>query len=72
MASDHPFSLTAQEINERVKERVDGELLYLSGESLISSTTLNKSVYKSLLNETHVYTEDDARFIHGHGRARCA
>uniref|UniRef100_A0A0A9HTE3 thermospermine synthase n=1 Tax=Arundo donax TaxID=35708 RepID=A0A0A9HTE3_ARUDO len=72
MASDHPFSQTAQQINERIKERVDGELLYLSGESLISSTTLNKSVYKSLLNETHVYTEDDARFIHGHGRARCA
>jgi hypothetical protein len=23
-----------------------------------------------LLNETHVYTEDDARFIYGHGRAR--
>ncbi|CAL5059219.1 unnamed protein product [Urochloa decumbens] len=72
MASDHPFLLTAQQIDERIRERVDGELVYLSGESLISSTTLNKSVYKSLLKETHVYTEDDARFIHGHGRARRA
>ncbi|TVU33217.1 hypothetical protein EJB05_25007 [Eragrostis curvula] len=72
MASDHPFNLSAQQINARIKERVDGELVYLSGESLISSTTLNKSVYKSLQNETHVYTEDDARFIHGHGRALCA
>lgn len=72
MASDHPFVLTAQQIDERIRERVDGELAYLSGESLISSTTLNKSVYQSLLKETHVYTEDDARFIHGHGRARCA
>ncbi|CAO2037840.1 unnamed protein product [Urochloa humidicola] len=69
MASDHPFVLTAQQIDERIRERVDGELLYLNGESLISSTTLNKSVYQSLLKETHVYTEDDARFIHGHGRA---
>ncbi|CAL5022956.1 unnamed protein product [Urochloa decumbens] len=72
MASDHPFLLTAQQIDERIRERVDGELVYLSGESLISSTTLNKSVYQSLLKETHVYTEDDARFIHGHGRARRA
>lgn len=72
MASDYPFSMNAQQINERIKERIDGELVYLSGESLISSTILNKSVYQSLLNETHVYTEDDARFIYGHGRARCA
>ncbi|TKW33389.1 hypothetical protein SEVIR_2G231400v4 [Setaria viridis] len=70
MASDHPFNLNAQKINERIKDRILGELDYLSGESLISSTTLNKSVHKSLLNETHVYTEDDARFIYGHGRAR--
>ncbi|XP_062199377.1 thermospermine synthase ACAULIS5-like isoform X2 [Phragmites australis] len=72
MASDHPFDLTAQQINERINDRIEGELVYLSGESLISSTTLNKSVHQSLLNETHVYTEDDARFIYGHGRACCA
>ncbi|KAG8058579.1 hypothetical protein GUJ93_ZPchr0002g25358 [Zizania palustris] len=70
MASDYPFSLNAQQINERIKERIDGELVYLNGESLISSTTLNKSVCQSLLKEKHVYTEDDARFIYGHGRAR--
>lgn len=46
-ASDHPFILTAQEINERIRDRVDGELMYLTGESLISSTTLNKSVHQS-------------------------
>ncbi|KAG2643718.1 thermospermine synthase ACAULIS5-like isoform X1 [Panicum virgatum] len=72
MASDHPFDLNAQQLNERIKGRIVGELVYLSGESLISSTTLNKSVHQSLLNETHVYTEDDARFIYGHGRACCA
>lgn len=72
MASDHPFTLTAQLIDERIIDRIDGELLYLSGEFLISSTILNKSVSLSLLNETHVYTEDDARFIYGHGRGHSA
>uniref|UniRef100_A0ACD5ZJR2 Uncharacterized protein n=1 Tax=Avena sativa TaxID=4498 RepID=A0ACD5ZJR2_AVESA len=72
MASDHPFTLTAQQIDDRIVDRIDGDLAYLSGEFLISSTTLNKSVCLSLLNETHVYTEDDARFIYGHGRAHCA
>uniref|UniRef100_A0A0D9XE84 thermospermine synthase n=1 Tax=Leersia perrieri TaxID=77586 RepID=A0A0D9XE84_9ORYZ len=71
MASDHPFDLTAQQINQTIEDRIKGELAYLSGELLISSTTLNKSVCQSLLNETHVYTEDDARFIYGQGRACC-
>uniref|UniRef100_M8BWC9 thermospermine synthase n=1 Tax=Aegilops tauschii TaxID=37682 RepID=M8BWC9_AEGTA len=70
MASDHPFTLTAQQINERITDRIDGELSYLDGETLISSTTLNKTVFHSLLNETHVYAEDDARFVHGHGTGR--
>ncbi|XP_058108560.1 thermospermine synthase ACAULIS5 [Magnolia sinica] len=69
MASDQPFNLDAKQINGRIDERVSGELLYLHGESLISSTIMNKSVYQSLMKETHVYTEEDARFIYGHGRA---
>ncbi|XP_073110028.1 thermospermine synthase ACAULIS5 isoform X2 [Elaeis guineensis] len=72
MASDQPFTLNAQQIDERINERITGELLYLNGKFLISATTMNKSVYQSLLNETHVYTEENARFIHGHGRACCA
>ncbi|KAG1334269.1 thermospermine synthase ACAULIS5 [Cocos nucifera] len=71
MASDQPFTLNAQQIDERINERITGELLYLNGKFLISATTMNKSVYQSLLNETHVYTEENARFIHGHGRACC-
>ncbi|OEL15044.1 Thermospermine synthase ACAULIS5 [Dichanthelium oligosanthes] len=47
MASDHPFDLNAQQMNERIEDRIEGELVYLSGESLISSTTLNKSVHQS-------------------------
>ncbi|XVF89029.1 hypothetical protein PTKIN_Ptkin19aG0098400 [Pterospermum kingtungense] len=69
MASDQPFSIDAEEIDRRIAEKVDGELLYLNGASFFSSATMNKTVYLSLLNETHVYTEEDARFIPGHGLA---
>ncbi|CAD5181327.1 unnamed protein product [Musa acuminata subsp. malaccensis] len=69
MASDQPIMLDAQQIDERIGKRINGELLYLNGESLVSSTTMNKSVYTSLLKETHIYTEESARFIYGHGRA---
>ncbi|KAJ6416930.1 hypothetical protein OIU84_002753 [Salix udensis] len=53
----------------RVDERIDGELLLLNGAAFLSSATLNKAVSQSLLNETHVYTEDNTRFLHGHGVA---
>eukprot|EP00268_Persea_americana_P043410 TRINITY_DN4362_c0_g1_i2.p1 TRINITY_DN4362_c0_g1~~TRINITY_DN4362_c0_g1_i2.p1 ORF type:complete len:332 (+),score=47.70 TRINITY_DN4362_c0_g1_i2:169-1164(+) len=69
IASDQPFDLNTKLIDSRIDERVDGELLYLNGASLLSSTIMNKSVYQSLLKETHVYTEENARFIHGHGKA---
>ncbi|KAF8401066.1 hypothetical protein HHK36_014369 [Tetracentron sinense] len=69
MASDQPFTLDVKEIDSRIEERINGELLYLNGASLLASTAMNKTVYLSLLNETHVYTEEDARFIHGHGVA---
>ncbi|KAK1263079.1 Thermospermine synthase ACAULIS5 [Acorus gramineus] len=69
MASDEPFAPDSECIDNRIKERINGELLYLNGDSFISSTTMNKTVNYSLSNETHVYTEEDARFIYGHGRA---
>ncbi|XP_027081244.1 thermospermine synthase ACAULIS5 [Coffea arabica] len=69
IASDQPFCLDAGKIDKKMAERIEGELLYLSGASFFSSTILNKTVAKTLKNETHVYTEEDARFIHGHGVA---
>ncbi|KAK2644996.1 hypothetical protein Ddye_020191 [Dipteronia dyeriana] len=69
MASDQPFSIDADELDIRIRDRINGELLYLNGASFLSSATMNKTVSLSLLNETHVYTEEDARFIHGHGVA---
>ena len=70
IASDQPFSINAEEIDRRIEDRVCGELLYLNGASFLSSSIMNKTVSLSLFNETHVYTEEDARFIHGHGLGR--
>lgn len=69
MASDEPFSVDAKEIDRRIEKRIDGNLLYLNGAAFLSLATLNKVVLTSLVKETHVYTEEDARFIHGHGVA---
>ncbi|XP_065850161.1 thermospermine synthase ACAULIS5 [Euphorbia lathyris] len=70
MASDEPLlCIKAEEIDRKIEERIEGELVYLNGAAFISSATLNKTVSLSLLNEKHVYTEDDARFIPGHGLA---
>ncbi|XP_010261941.1 PREDICTED: thermospermine synthase ACAULIS5 [Nelumbo nucifera] len=69
MASDQPLTLEAKQIDSRIEERIKGELLYINGATFLSSTTMNKTVYQSLLKETHIYTEEDARFIYGHGKA---
>ncbi|KAK2398844.1 amp-CoA ligase [Trifolium repens] len=67
MASDQPILIDAVEMDKRIEARIDGKLLYLDGVWFHSSTIMNKAVSKSLQNETHVYTEDNARFIPGHG-----
>lgn len=46
-ASDQPFSINAEEIDNRIKSRINAELLYLNGASFLSSTTMNKAVYLS-------------------------
>lgn len=70
MASDQPFNqVTSEELDARIKQRVKGELRYLDGATLFASTVLNKMVRQSLANEKHVYTEDSARFVYGHGRS---
>ncbi|KAL5071608.1 hypothetical protein RYX36_022495 [Vicia faba] len=69
MASDQPILIDAVEMDKRIETRINGKLLYLDGVWFHSSTIMNKTVSKSLQNETHVYTEDNARFIPGHGIA---
>ncbi|GAU18827.1 hypothetical protein TSUD_228170 [Trifolium subterraneum] len=68
MASDSPLDLSAEELDMRMKLRINEENRYLDGKTFLSSSTLSKAVRNSLNNETHVYTEGAARFIYGHGK----
>ncbi|GFZ08853.1 S-adenosyl-L-methionine-dependent methyltransferases superfamily protein [Actinidia rufa] len=69
MASDSPFAVSADELDLRMKQRINGENRYLDGKTFTSNSILSKAVRKSLEYETHVYTEKSARFIYGHGTA---
>ncbi|GER39206.1 spermidine synthase [Striga asiatica] len=69
MASDSPLTLSADEFDLRIKQRIEGENRYVDGKTFSSASTLSKAVRKSLENETHIYTEGNARFIYGHGAA---
>ncbi|TKY74864.1 Thermospermine synthase ACAULIS5 [Spatholobus suberectus] len=69
MASDRPLFIGADEMDRRIKARINGELLYLTGPWFQASATMNKTLSRSLQTETHVYTEENARFIPGHGVA---
>ncbi|CAA0839852.1 Thermospermine synthase ACAULIS5 [Striga hermonthica] len=69
MASDTPLTLSADEFDLRIKQRIEGENRYIDGKTFSSASTLSKAVRKSLENETHVYTEGNARYIYGHGAA---
>ncbi|KAJ8448787.1 hypothetical protein Cgig2_011408 [Carnegiea gigantea] len=70
MASDNPITIiNAKEIDENIQDRINGELVYLNGATFLSSTILNKPLFQSLLQETHVYTEENARYVHGYGVA---
>ncbi|XP_057546425.1 thermospermine synthase ACAULIS5-like [Amaranthus tricolor] len=68
MGSDSELMLKAEEFDLRMKQRMNGENRFLDGTTFLSASTLCKAVRKSLDNETHVYTEGCARFIHGHGK----
>ncbi|KAI7726003.1 hypothetical protein M8C21_020678 [Ambrosia artemisiifolia] len=67
MASDYPITLSPDELDLRMKQRINGENRYLDGKTFVAASTLSKAVRKSLEDETHVYTEGSARFIYGHG-----
>ncbi|KGN60515.1 thermospermine synthase ACAULIS5 [Cucumis sativus] len=67
LASDHPIKLDIEDLNNKIRERVQGELHYLDGAFIVSSTVINKTIRTLMMNETHVFTEEDARFAHGRG-----
>ncbi|XLT06743.1 hypothetical protein HN51_045492 [Arachis hypogaea] len=68
MASDFSLELNAEEIYLRMRQRIKGENRYMDGKTFSSASTLSKVVRNSLDNETHVHTEEAAKFIHGHGK----
>ncbi|KAF8401700.1 hypothetical protein HHK36_012646 [Tetracentron sinense] len=69
MGSDTPFTVDAEELDIRIKQRIKGENRFLDGKTFASSSALSKVVRKTLAKETQVYTEGTARFIYGHGSA---
>ncbi|KAL0457198.1 UNVERIFIED_CONTAM: Thermospermine synthase ACAULIS5 [Sesamum latifolium] len=61
MASDSPLTLTADELDLRIKQRIKGENRYLDGKTFTSSSTLSKAVRKSLDNEDTRLPEGNAQ-----------
>ncbi|PQQ08902.1 thermospermine synthase ACAULIS5-like [Prunus yedoensis var. nudiflora] len=71
-ASDEPLKLNIEQLNSRIQERIRGDLLYLDGASIVSSTVVNKMIYTLLLKETQVLTGENVRFVYGHGLTKNA
>ncbi|XP_019242388.1 PREDICTED: thermospermine synthase ACAULIS5-like [Nicotiana attenuata] len=67
LASDQPFKLDAEVLENRIKERINGELQYLDAAFMLFRTVMNKAVATSLLNETNILTEENEKFLFGHG-----
>ncbi|ONH97634.1 hypothetical protein PRUPE_7G202400 [Prunus persica] len=72
LASDEPLKLDVEQLNSRIQERIRGDLLYLDGASIVSSTVVNKMICTSLLKETQVLTGENVRFVYGHGLTKNA
>lgn len=61
--------LSAEEMDARLAQRVQGPMRFLDGHTFAGLCHLNKHVRKCLAEEKQVYTEDCGRFIHGKGSA---
>jgi len=61
--------LSAEEMDSRLADRVQGAMRFLDGHTFKGICTINKHVRKCLLEETQIYTADCGRFIHGKGSA---
>ncbi|KAI4335237.1 hypothetical protein L6164_013903 [Bauhinia variegata] len=72
MGSDHPLSLEPHLLDDRIRERVIGQLRFLDGSYIVASAHLNKALKTTLMNETHVISEDNLKFLHGRGVAHNA
>ncbi|KAK7328865.1 hypothetical protein VNO77_22992 [Canavalia gladiata] len=61
MASNKPINLDSEQLNKRIGERIKGELRYLDGPLITASTALSKTLKKSLMKETRIFTEEHMR-----------
>eukprot|EP00873_Tetraselmis_striata_P026404 jgi/Tetstr1/446668/TSEL_034189.t1 len=59
--------LNADEMEARLKERVNGDTQFLDGDAWVGAKGLNKIVKKGLEAETRVLTKDSHAFLHGTG-----
>ncbi|XP_029130732.1 thermospermine synthase ACAULIS5-like [Cajanus cajan] len=58
MASDEPMNLDVEALNNKIGERMTGELRYLDGPVIVASTILNKTLRNSLMEETRILTDE--------------
>lgn len=58
---------TPSKLDALLQQRINGQLKFLDGLTLLAVTTLNKVVRAAVQQEQHTYTEDNPRFIHGTG-----
>ncbi|XP_020208120.1 thermospermine synthase ACAULIS5-like [Cajanus cajan] len=58
MASDERMNLDAEALNNKIGERITGELRYLDGPVIVVSTILNKTLRNSLMEETRILTDE--------------
>ncbi|KAJ1439902.1 Spermidine/spermine synthase [Sesbania bispinosa] len=52
--SNIPINVDAEQLNNKIGERINGELSYLDGDVIAASTVLNKTLKKSLMEETSI------------------
>ncbi|CAH1418753.1 unnamed protein product [Lactuca virosa] len=55
MASDYPITLSPDELDLRMKQRINGENRYLDGKTFVSASTLSKAVRKSGCSKIHLW-----------------
>mmetsp|Transcript_16477 Transcript_16477/g.49344 ORF Transcript_16477/g.49344 Transcript_16477/m.49344 type:complete len:315 (-) Transcript_16477:353-1297(-) len=59
---------SAEEIDARIAERLAGhDLKFLDGTTLRGIMSINKQTRAAIAAETHIYTVDNPKFIHGDG-----
>eukprot|EP00164_Ancoracysta_twista_P001308 GFYU01001711.1.p1 GENE.GFYU01001711.1~~GFYU01001711.1.p1 ORF type:complete len:327 (-),score=150.60 GFYU01001711.1:22-945(-) len=60
-------TLSIEEVDKRIAERINGELQFLDGESHRGAFCLSKRHRQSLAAETHVLAENNPKYMYGHG-----